>query len=183
MRLFKSLSERVDRSDCTGKELKLNRLFKNQGFSLYEVLGVMTILGLLSVTGLQQYAVTLQSFRKMEAIQKFKSDVRRAKLESLAQGGHGALISDSGINGYRMGIDYFPYGSSPAIENELFAASLNERILLSLSAPLIFDSRGFMIDETGVPTSAAFSFSYDGVDYCSGTIYSSGVVEATCDNE
>ena len=156
---------------------------KQKGFSLYELLGVMTLIGILSATGLQQYAITLQSFTKMGAIQQFKTDVRRAKLESLAQGGHGVLSESDGNHGYAMGIDYLPYGVSPTIEKQLFVTSFSEHITISLSASLIFDSRGFLIDSTGVPTTAAFSLSYDETEYCTGDIYSSGIVEATCDNE
>lgn len=150
------------------------------GFTSIELLVAMVILAILSYSGVNQYMQTLGAFKRMSALNQFESDMRRARIESITQGGRGLVLESGDGHGYRIGIDYFPFASTPIIETQLFASDFGDEIGFDASDEIIFNSRGFLVDETGLPTTITFEFTFRGEPFCNGSIYSSGVLELDC---
>lgn len=158
----------------------LNKQSTQGGFTSVELMVVVAMVSILTFTGAQQYLSTLGAFTRMTAISKFQSDVQRARTESIAQGGRGIMIPALTGAGYQMGIDYWPFGSSVAIEKQLFTTDFGNEVGFEASGPIIFNSRGFLVDDAGAPTTITMSFTFRGGQYCAGELYSSGVLEMSC---
>lgn len=148
-------------------------------FSSIELLVVLTMIAILTYSGTQQYISTLGAFTRMTSINQFQSDIRRARIESITQGGRG-IVELTSNGGYRMGIDYWPFDSGATIETQLFATTFSSEIEFEASGDMIFNSRGFLVDEGGLPTTVTFNFKFRGGEFCDGFVYSSGIVELSC---
>ncbi len=123
---------------------------------------------------------TLGAFKRMDSLNRFESDLRRARIESITQGGRGIVEMNASGHGYQMGIDYWPFNAGSDIEATLFAANFGSEINLNASDTIIFNSRGFLVNQSGVPTTVTFTFSFRGGEFCAGSVFSSGVLELNC---
>lgn len=148
-------------------------------FSSIELLVVLVMLAILTYSGTQQYISTLGAFTRMTSINQFQSDIRRARIESITQGGRGIVALD-GTGGYRMGIDYWPFDNGVNIETQLFSTVFSSEVEFEATGDMIFNSRGFLVDDDGLPTTVTFSFRFRGEEFCDGFVYSSGIVELSC---
>jgi len=147
------------------------------GASIIEILASVSILTTMIATGVPQTTALWETFEGSKAVKQFVINVRRARIESLTAGTRGVLKVDVDADGFSFGIDAAPYSNPALSDYSVFRENLGESITLNTSDTLIFDSRGFLVDVDGDPTTAAFSISVKGDLFASGTISSSGRVD------
>jgi prepilin-type N-terminal cleavage/methylation domain-containing protein len=156
------------------------RIEGERGFSILELCVVMAILAILAAIAVPDYSEVSGSFNRQASVSQVEFDLRRARAEALAAGTRGVVSIGGGGAQYSFGFDYLPYAEPAAAETEEFRRRLPAKITFSSSVELIFDSRGYLVDEDGNLTSAALSLSFDGTSFCSGTVLSTGTVTLSC---
>lgn len=151
------------------------------GISIVELIAGFAIFGLIIVSAIPHLGDLNQTFSKSNAIKEIEFSIQRAKSEALANGSRAIFAVSGDGRSYSVGFDVLPYSSSPAIADTiLFQEILPSTITLDLANPLIFDSRGFLIDESETPTTRSITFYSSDSDYCSATILSTGQTSFSC---
>ena len=161
-------------SPCSSSRLE-------QGFSMIEMVVVLAILAIVASSALPGYGQMFASFNRQNAVNQIEFDIRRARSEALADGTRGVIAFAGGGSEYSFGIDQLPY-SNPAVANtQEFRRVLPKNVTASSSVPLVFDSRGYLINaSSGAITSATLSINYEGTQFCSGSVFSTGTISLAC---
>ncbi len=146
------------------------------GVSMLELLTVLALIGLL-ITFLQTPLSELWgSFDRNAVRRDLGADLRRAQNEAM-QSGVRVIISISVDGaGYVAGRDLFPFTNSFDTAQEIFRRQFPRGIALSGSQSIIFDPRGYLIDQFGQLTSEDISFQQDGETFFSATIFPTGIM-------
>ena len=147
------------------------------GFSVLELLVVMTIFALLTTLALPQFVSLESTFARSDSLQRVEFDLRRAKSEALAAGARTVVSFDDRGQGYSIGFDYLPFNDPPAADEIFLNETLPSTISLnSESSTIIFDSRGFLIDDAGSPTTVDISLVENGAEYGTASISATGAI-------
>lgn len=122
--------------------------FRDQGFSLIEMMVALAIAGLLSVTGVLGFRSTQESFDRMNARSFLLQDLKRAQAEAITWGCRGVFAISSDKTNYSYGCDFLPYdtSSTPTADRVFFARHLPYGITFQALSLIIFNSRGQAID-------------------------------------
>lgn len=147
-----SLSGISERQSCMAEVLRTRSLLSEEaGQSLLELLVVLAITFLLACVGVPGFAELKQSISRNSARNQINFDLSRTRAEAMAKGARAIMRFNETGSGYTVGLDYYPYASSPMIEQTLFVSTLPGNVSLSGVQDLIFDSRGYLIDTAGSP--------------------------------
>ena len=150
---------------------------KEAGFSLMETVVVMAIASLIMGMGFQNFGALESSVNRGDAIQKVDSTLRKAKQTAASLSGRAILSIDLTNNLCKVGIDMLPYSNNGTADRNVFSVELPKDISFHSSAKIIFDSRGYLITDSGDLTSVTNTI-YDGADLIStSVIYPTGFVE------
>lgn len=120
------------------------------------------------------------SSMRYDARLQLESAVRRARSEAVAQGARSILRFSADGRGYSLGMDYLPYSETATEDIVASFETVPSRTAITLSSTAIFSSSGMLIDLAGDAASLTFELTYDGEAYCSGTIFSTGLVQFLC---
>lgn len=133
-----------------------------KGFTLLELMVVLSLTAILSVVGVSQLATMNSNAENSMAAQLFSTDIMRAKFEASSRGCR--VIVKQAANGlsYTIGPDCSPYSAVPTADSILTIRFLPTNMLLSMPVPIIFDSRGFHIDVNGALTTTSATLSRSG---------------------
>ena len=140
----------------------------------------MTILAVIASIAFPDYGELAASFNRQNALNQIEFDFRRARGEALSTGTRGIISFSSGGNVYSYGFDYVPYASPAAAESEEFRRELPANITVASDIPVLFDSRGYLVDVNGNLTTANLTLSYDGASFCTGSVLSTGTISFNC---
>lgn len=158
-----------------------NNSFKAQrGFSVVELVVTLGVAGILIGTAVPSMEALVNSFARSDAIQQLQFDLNAAKSLALAEGATAVFAWTDGGGGYNVGLDYFPTQNPPVIEEIKFARNIQSSVTVGFSANIVFDSRGFVIDSYGQPTSASVMLYSDGSTICEGTLSPIGILSLSC---
>lgn len=145
------------------------------GFTLVEMLVVVSITGIISGVVAYYYGDFSNSFASNQARQTFEGDILRSRNEAVSTGARAIFTLDS--TGYTVGIDYIPFSAGLTADKTIMRRTLPKGIALTLSQPIIFDSRGYLISSAGSYTSTVCSMTVSGKPFYSKTIYSTGAIQ------
>ncbi len=151
-----------------------------KGFTLLETLVVILLMSLLAAFAAPAASAFNLSFYRRNAVQQVSADLRRAKTEALEQGVHSIFMTSANGSSYTLGFDYLPYQVSPAQDTLELESFLPNNTSITASRTLIFDSRGFLVDQNGSPTNATLVISGNGAAFCSLTINAIGSITTSC---
>jgi Tfp pilus assembly protein FimT len=158
-----------------GQQITLSILRgRAEGFSVIESIIVIAITAILVSTALPDFVAISASFNRREALEIFVADLRRARLEAVAGGARVIVDVNTSGDGYTVGIDRIPYSSTQTPDASLFVRNLPSNINIGTVSQLIFDSRGYLVNATGIPTSLTASLDFNGSSYSTVSAYSSG---------
>ena len=152
---------------------------RNSGFSLLEILVTLVLLGLLANVALPEIDKLRTTLSKRQAENQFEVDLRRARAEALASGGRAVLWVASDNRSYSIGSDYLPFSGAGQADSTLYTTRLPSGITIVSSNRIIFDTRGFLVNETGSPVSRTLSLSLRGEVFSSVAITPIGMVTFT----
>lgn len=124
-------------------------LLEQRGFSFLEFLISVSIFFLILAAGIPQYSELSHSYLRNQASQQFKFDLKRFRTETLAEGTRGIVNIDSAGKTYSFGYDHLPFNDPPNFDSEIYSRTLPENIYLQGTDQIIFDSRGYAVDEDG----------------------------------
>jgi len=149
-----------------------------KGFTLIEIAAVLTLLIILTLASVQTLISMRGSFDRHNASKQFQFDLRRAQAATLAEGTRGVIDLTSASSTYTYGYDRLPYSQvSITADEDVFITNLPLGVTIQTDTPIIIDSRGFLIDDDGDPTTVSVEFFHNGSSYDTATIYTSGLIE------
>ena len=119
-----------------------------RGVSVLEVVVSLSIAFILSAIAIPNLPTLGDTYGRSSAIQQFEFDLQRARSEAMAAGARSILAPLAGANGYSIGLDYVPYDPNLVPDEELFRRVFEKNVVLSMGDDLVFNSQGFLIDET-----------------------------------
>ena len=149
------------------------------GFSMIETLVTLTIMMILAATAIPGYMEMNAASQRGNRLHEVEFDLRRARNEAIARGSRVVFQTSADGKSYTLGFDDLPY-NSPASEDEtLIARTLGEIVSISANTTLIFDSRGFLVNESGVLTTGALELRSNADIFSTCSISPTGVVSFT----
>ncbi len=151
----------------------------SKGFSVIDLLVASTTMLVLIATAVPTLTDLLASFERNAAIEQVTFDLQRARQEAIAQGTKAILTIHGDGTNYSVGTDLLPYSAPPNADVTIFSNSLPSRVTMNSSQTVIFDSRGFLIDDNSQSTTTVLSFQH-GDWYCMGTIAAIGTMNVDC---
>lgn len=147
------------------------------GFCALEMVCAIAISLVLLAIGVTGWSQTLGAFNRSSTISLLVSDIQRAKSEAITNGGRGHFEFLNATNTYRFVMDYPPYDTPLATEHVVFTGELPNGITVEPSQPLLFNSRGFIIDTSGDISSLTLNISQNDEPFESMTVYPTGRVD------
>ena len=151
------------------------------GFTVVEMLAAIAVFGVMTFLALPHLYNLSNTFNRVNAKSYIVQDLKRAQAETITQGCRGILAVDASAQGYNFGCDYLAYDASatPAADKTFFSRSLPERITVSVSGPIILNSRGQTVDAADVLTTVTIQLweEVNGVPtaFATGTLSGTGV--------
>ena len=141
---------------------------------MLELLVVLATFSIISAIGASNLPSARSSFVRADARQQFKSDLQRMRAEAQASGGRILLTFNAAHSGYSVGVDYRPFSLSSVPDEILFQRKFESEISIASTHQIIFDPRGLLVDSNGDLTTSVLSIGYEGIQFVSGTLYSTG---------
>ena len=146
-----------------------------RGFTIIELLSSLAIFFIIMSIGAPQVRQILHSIDRATAIKQVEFDLRRVRSEALAQGVRFIVLWNNDGHTFTAGADYVPYNDPASYDEMFFSSTIQSPISLIPSPPLmIFDSRGFLVDDTGNLINATIGFYYNGSQYGASTLSATG---------
>lgn len=146
------------------------------GFTILEMMVSIAILAIMSAIAVVSHQGMDRSFQRSNARQEFEFALRRAQVEATGEGTRVVFNAPAGGTFYRFGFDYLPYNSPPAMDGTVATINLPDTITIVFDAPLILDSRGYLIDADGLLVERTVRLLQDGVQFAQATVFPTGVV-------
>lgn len=148
-----------------------------RGFTILELLVVMTLFAILAFIGLPSLSELSDSMNRANARSYLHQDLKRAQAETITQGCRGIVkIAPDGAS-YYFGCDYLDYdtAASPTPDKLIFTRYLPNRITVSSSGPVILNSRGQTVDINDIMTSLTLTLYESSQQFAQGTLTGTGV--------
>lgn len=150
------------------------------GFTVVELGVCVTILSVLLLAGIPAVLELRASTERYDGKLQLESAIKRTRAEALSNGARALLRTSRDGESYSIGLDFLPYSSAPSEDTISSFENLPRGVSLALDRALIFNSAGTLIAPNGDAGSVRFSLSQDGHDFCSGTVFSTGLLDMSC---
>lgn len=158
-------------------EISCQRFLRDaSGVSLLELLTTLALIGIIITILQTPLAEMWGSFDRNAVRRDFGADLRRAQNEAMGSGVRVILSVFGDGNGYSVGRDLFPFNNSIDANQEIFRRQFPRGIILSGVQKIIFDPRGYLIDQFGQLNSEELSLQQDGAVFFSATVYPTGIL-------
>ncbi len=130
-----------------------NHLTHERGFSLLELLTAVSIAGILLARAIPQISELSAAYKLRQVVNELDTDLGAARRLALKEGAYVVFtLTDSG-RGYSFGVDRFPLNTPPASDSTNYSKVLQGSYTISSTTEVIFNPRGFVIDDTARPQS------------------------------
>lgn len=135
--------------------------FCQKGFTTFEVLATLCILGVMLALAAPQFSQLMTSFDKRNAEVQLMQDIRLFQAQAVKEGCQGIIKIDSSGGSYTFGCDYVPFSvsSPPVYDSILDTRKLPRDIKVSTNGVPIFNTKGQSVDETGTLVSRTITLS------------------------
>jgi len=154
------------------------KLFKGESaFSIFEVMVVIALLAILTAVGVLNYSEFKDSFDRSNSLKQIEFDIRRAKAFAVKEGTRGILAPLNNGSSYSFGYDYLPFTVPAVADNQIFLQNLPGKVTVDFDSPLIFDSRGYLIDDFGALVTQKIELSQNGIQFAALEIFPTGAIE------
>ncbi len=157
----------------------LERRASQAGFTLMELIVTLSIAAIFGRVAAFEFPALVQSFNRMDARSLVVQDIKRAQAEAITWGCRGVVTVIEGGREYTFGCDFLDYDTNipPAADRIFLHRELPDRIILSVSGPIIFNSRGHAVDPYGDMNNVQVSILESGraAPVAQGTLLGTGV--------
>ncbi|WKZ56849.1 MAG: type II secretion system protein [Bdellovibrionota bacterium] len=154
-----------------------NFLAAQRGFTIVEMLVVALLLGIMSAIAAIEFVESRAVFQRDDARHQIQADIKRAKQEARAAGTRALILPLEGTSSYQVGVDFLPFNDPPSLDQIVLTRRLGSGFEVAFDQPMIFDGRGYLVDEDGELTSTTLTLEEDGEAFASATVYPTGYVE------
>lgn len=150
-------------------------------FTVMELMVAVAISAIVSVIVTPEFSKMVASFDRFNVRTDLIQDLKRAQAEALTQGCRGIFRIAANGKSYSFGCDYLEYDATnpPSADSVSFMRTLPNKITISTTSPLIFNSRGESVDVGNIISNNSISIytSEPGTPtaFASGTILGTGV--------
>jgi prepilin-type N-terminal cleavage/methylation domain-containing protein len=161
--------------------MKRPTIYPETGFSVLELLVVMSLSAVLTLFALPQYTKLAAAFDRMNARAELVKDLKRAQAESITEGCRGIIVIAADKKSYTFGCDYLDYDTASAPRSDVitFKRYLPSHITVASSGPIIFNSRGQTVDTSYIMSNTTITLTDTtkgtGGVYATGTLLGTGV--------
>jgi len=147
-----------------------------EGFSALELIVVLSLSALLLGSFAPHSTGITGAFDRGSALKQFDADLRRARANAVAEGVRAVIKMRDARDGYQVGFDYPPYNDPIAIDELSFEGPLPNNITI-FSDDIVFDPRGYSVDETGSLRTTVITLKHKGNAYSAGTLSPAGFLD------
>lgn len=130
------------------------------GFTLIEYMVVLTLSMMLVAIAVPNFAALDASFRRMQGRSQVEGDILYARSLALKEGGRVAIIPSQDGTSYKINVGHAPYGAYPGTSTEISARSFPSGVTLVSRDPLVFDSKGHLVNADGEMVKASLVLSW-----------------------
>jgi type II secretory pathway pseudopilin PulG len=154
-----------------------------KGLTLLEALVALAITSIVGVTTILSLPTIKAPFDRLNARAQLVQDLKRAQAEAVTVGCRGIFRVAANGESYSFGCDLLPYDEDNPPQEDVvsFSRSLPHLLTMSVSGPIIFNSRGNVVDPWGDMTNIAINLnqSVNGAptSYVSATLLGTGALE------
>jgi Tfp pilus assembly protein FimT len=152
----------------------------SRGSSLFEMLIVLMLMAILAKIAAPSMFSTSEVAKRDNAIRSFEFDIARLRTEALSSGVRALMNTANSGSTYIGGIDVLPYAATVHMDQQVFSSSLPDGITVNFADTIIFDSRGFPVDDIGQSTTYTAAFTSHGEHFCDAAISVSGSIAFSC---
>ncbi len=152
-----------------------------EGFTLLQLIVVLVLSSIVAGLGTPELVKMKEAFSRFNARSSLLEDIKRAQAQTITEGCRGVFAIAPDGKSYSFGCDYLNYDSNPLPQPDAvsFGRSLPTRVYLSVSTPIIFDSRGQAVDTSGIVNNSIVTLSEgpsgSGIVFATGTLLGTGV--------
>jgi type II secretory pathway pseudopilin PulG len=150
------------------------------GNSLLEIVVTLLIFALVSVIAVPHLSQTKASFDRLQAKQQLEYWIERAQSISQSRSVRSLVIFSADGSSLTLGTDEIPYNNPVREDTALFVGELPDNITVETSGNLVFDSRGFLVNESGGLSQSKIALNYAGENFCTAVVYPLGKLEYHC---
>jgi prepilin-type N-terminal cleavage/methylation domain-containing protein len=148
-----------------------------RGVTLIELLVGFAIFSSLTFLGATRVPSLIRSFTENNMRHEVEFDLRRARAEAASEGARVVFALRADGRGYTFGYDRLPYASPPAVEVVVAARNFGTNYTMTTSGTILFDSRGYLIDESQQLVSRTVELRYRNLAFAMGTIAPTGHID------
>lgn len=163
--------------------IRFARVRDAKGLTLLEVLVTLALTSVVGVTTILSLPAIKAPFDRLNARAQLVQDLKRAQAEAVTVGCRGIFRVAANGQSYSFGCDLLPYDTTnPPKEDVIsFSRPLPHLLTMSVSGPIIFNSRGNVVDAWGDMTNIDINLnqSVSGMptSYVSATLLGTGALE------
>ncbi len=130
------------------------------GFTLVEYMVVLSLSAMLVAIAVPNFAALDASFRRMQGRSQVEGDLLYARSLALKEGGRVAIIPSEGGASYTINVGRAPYAAYPGTGVRILTRSFPSGVTLVRRDPLVFNSKGHLINEDGTMVKASLVLSW-----------------------
>lgn len=154
------------------------RIMRRQaGFTLLELLVAVSVFSILIAIALPVNRELTESNRRNQAVRDMRADIARAQVRSLETGSRGIFTITNSGQSYTFGLDVYPYNNYFVAETTEFVRDFPTGITVAVDAGIIFDSRGYVINQSNLLVTRSIILSNNGLPYTTLSLFPTGVLE------
>jgi prepilin-type N-terminal cleavage/methylation domain-containing protein len=156
----------------------INRMKSCRGFSFIELIVAMGVGAIIAYFAVPELYTIQASYKRLNSKSDVLQDIKLAQAYSITEGCRGVLKIDTDANGYTFGCDYLSYDTAnpPSHDTVYSRRTLPSRVSISVSGPVIFNSRGQSIDTSYTMTNRTITLTDTDIGvFATGLLYGTGV--------
>ncbi|MDC0357210.1 type II secretion system GspH family protein [Oligoflexia bacterium] len=154
-----------------------NSISTESGFTLLEMIVAITIFLFFISMAVPRLATLNSTFNRVNARAWLLQDLKRAQANTVTEGCRGIFTIEPGAKSYWYGCDYLAYDvtANPEGDAMSFRRVLPDKITVTASDVVVFNSRGQTVDIFGIVSSVTFSLSESSEAFAVGSLNGTGV--------
>lgn len=141
-----------------------------------EIIATVAIISLLMAVAIPSFSSLMQAQNKRAARESFEAFLKKAQATAIKSGARYVLTSRVSGSYYTAGTDYPPYNAPVNPDSTAERLNFPKNITVATATRIVFDSRGQLINDSGLPTTSVVTMASNGATFATATLYSTGAL-------